>query len=81
MANLELMQKPFAAPRTCALQGAAENAAVLSNLVGGQEVVNDLFAYMSFLGIQGMGLVEATERSPIVGHIIGKTHLILQRHL
>ena len=53
------------------LQGTQENAEVLSGLVGGHEVVTELFAYMHFLGIQGMGLVQATERSPIVGHIIG----------
>ena len=34
---------------------------------------------MSFLGIQGMGLVEATERSPVVGQIIGK-HISLLIH-
>ena len=30
---------------------------------------------MSQLGIQGMGLVEATERSPIIGHIVGAASL------
>lgn len=65
------------------LQGLAENAQVLSDLVGGggggkqQDVVTELFAYMNLLGIQGMGLVEATERSSHVGHIIGEKTCIL----
>ena len=49
-------------------------AETLSDLVVGnkqQEVVTELFAYMNLLGIQGMGLVDATERSPHIGHIIG----------
>jgi len=53
------------------VQGVAENAKMLSHLVGGQDVVTDLFAFMNHIGIQGMGLVEATERSPSVGYIIG----------
>ena len=53
------------------MQGVAENAKMLSHLVGGQDVVTDLFAFMNHIGIQGMGLVEATERSPIVGYVIG----------
>ena len=64
------------------MQGVAANAEALSNLVRGHNGVNNLFSYMSFLGIQGMGLVEATERSPVVGHIIGTqiTHLVLMFH-
>lgn len=57
------------------MQGVAENAQTLSDLVGSgkqSDVVSDLFAYMNLLNIQGMGLVEATERSSQVGHIIGK---------
>ena len=57
------------------LQGMDHQAAeTLSDLVVGnkqQEVVTELFAYMNLLGIQGMGLVDATERSPHIGHIIG----------
>ena len=57
------------------LQGLDHQAAeTLSDLMVGnkqQEVVTELFAYMNLLGIQGMGLVDATERSPHIGHIIG----------
>ena len=51
-------------------------AAALAPLVGGAEVVNELYGYMSLLGIQGIGLVEATQRAPIVGHIIGERFLL-----
>lgn len=54
------------------MQGVAENAKMLSHLVGGQDVVTDLFAFMNHIGIQGMGLVEATERTPSVGWVIGE---------
>lgn len=61
--------------KVAALQGMDHQAAeTLSDLVVGnkqQEVVTELFAYMNLLGIQGMGLVDATERSPHIGHIIG----------
>lgn len=46
-------------------------AAALAPHVGGAEVVQELYVYMHQLGIQGIGLVEATQRAPIVGHIIG----------
>ena len=46
-------------------------AAALAPHVGGAEVVNELYGYMNLLGIQGIGLVEATQRAPIIGHIIG----------
>lgn len=35
------------------------------------QLVTDLVTYLKRLGIQGVGLVEATERSPIIGHVIG----------
>ena len=35
------------------------------------QLVTDLVTYLKRLGLQGVGLVEATERSPIIGHIIG----------
>ncbi|KAK9821282.1 hypothetical protein WJX74_008620 [Apatococcus lobatus] len=35
------------------------------------QLVTDLVTYLKRLGIQGVGLVEATERSPVIGHIIG----------
>ncbi|KAK9810553.1 hypothetical protein WJX73_000223 [Symbiochloris irregularis] len=45
--------------------------AALAPHVGGAEVVGELYNYMNVIGIQGIGLVEATQRAPIVGHIIG----------
>ena len=36
------------------------------------QLVADLVVYLKRLHIQGVGLVEATERSPIIGHIIGE---------
>jgi hypothetical protein len=53
---------------------------MLSHLVGGQDVVTDLFAFMNHIGIQGMGLVEATERSPGVGYVIGDPSPLIPRH-
>ena len=50
---------------------AVQTAAALAPHVGGAEVVNELYGYMNSLGIQGIGLVEATQRAPIIGHIIG----------
>lgn len=55
---------------------AADNAAVLAPHVGGAEVVTELYGYMNLLGIQGIGLVEATQRAPIIGHIIGVSHAV-----
>ena len=46
-------------------------AAALAPHVGGTEVVMELYGYMTLLGIQGIGLVDATQRAPIIGHIIG----------
>lgn len=34
-------------------------------------MVSELFAYLSTLGVEGAGLVEATASAPIVGHIVG----------
>lgn len=48
-----------------------ENAQILSGWTGGEEVVSELFAYLSTLGVEGAGLVEATASAPIVGHIVG----------
>ena len=62
------------------LQGTADSAAALAHLVGDEDVVAGLFEFLSLLGIQGMGLVEATERAPTVGHVIGLT-LVSSRHI
>ena len=53
------------------LQTSQENAQILSGWTGGEEVVSELFAYLSTLGVEGAGLVEATASAPIVGHIVG----------
>ena len=58
-------------PTLCALQGLEENAAILSSWTGGTQAVSQLFSYLNQLQIVGTGLVEATEKFPVVGHIVG----------
>ncbi|KAK9820323.1 hypothetical protein WJX72_008971 [[Myrmecia] bisecta] len=43
----------------------------LAHLMGGLEMVSELGAYLAQIGVQGSGLMEASQRSPMVGHIIG----------
>ena len=58
--------------RSAAKQNSQENAQILSGWTGGEEVVSELFTYLSTLGVDGSGLVEATASAPIVGHIVGE---------
>lgn len=52
------------------LQGAAENAELLTNLAAGLEDAKGLFLFFNKLGIQGSGLVSAAERTPIMAHMV-----------
>ena len=58
------------------LQGLPENSQSESDILESgekkQNIVSQLYEYMNQLNIQGMGLVEATERNPHVGHIVGE---------
>ena len=49
----------------------AEVLASVSRLHGGSRAVQELYGYMNQLEIQGIGLVEATQRCPLIGEIIG----------
>ena len=49
----------------------AEVLASVSRLHGGSRAVQELYEYMNQLEIQGIGLVEATQRCPLIGEIIG----------
>jgi len=51
--------------------GAVGNAELLSELVGNRDAASALFLYLNKLGISGAGLVEAAQRTPAVGHIVG----------
>lgn len=51
--------------------GVMDNASMLSELVGAPDGSPALFLHLSKLGISGAGLVEAAQRTPAVGHIIG----------
>ena len=48
----------------------AENAEVLASLAGGHDASSELFLYFTKLHIQGSGLVDAAERTPMVAHIV-----------
>ena len=54
-----------------ATEESAEVLAAASRLQGGSHVVQELYEYMNLLGIQGIGLVEATQRCPLIGELIG----------
>ena len=54
------------------MQGAEENAKILSSWTGGKQAVAQLFSYLNQLHIIGAGLVDATECCPVVGHIVGQ---------
>ncbi len=47
----------------------------LHTFLSTNQLVADLVVYLKRLNIQGVGLVEATEWSPVIGHIIGKACL------
>ena len=53
-------------------QGAADSAEALARLVPGStaEVTQELYAFLSHLNISGLGLVAATERSPLVSLLV-----------
>jgi hypothetical protein len=42
----------------------------LSSLVGGKDVITQLFQYLEQIGIRGHGLIDATNHSSIVGLLI-----------
>ena len=60
-----------AAGEETAEEAAAEALAAATRLEGGSRVVTELYEYMNLLGIQGIGLVEATQRCPLIGELIG----------
>ena len=53
-------------------QGAADSAEALARLVPGStaEVAQELYSFLSHLNISGLGLVAATERSPLVSLLV-----------
>ncbi|KAK9838481.1 hypothetical protein WJX81_002091 [Elliptochloris bilobata] len=53
-------------------QGAADSAEALARLVPGSttEVTQELYAFLNHLNISGLGLVAATERSPLVSLLV-----------
>lgn len=66
------------------LQGVDNEQAVSEILECGekrQNIVSLLYEYMNLLDIQGIGLVEATDRNPSIGHIVGEHSLYFCRVL
>lgn len=53
-------------------QGAADSAEALARLAPGSttEVMQELYAFLNHLNISGLGLVAATERSPLVSLLV-----------
>ncbi|KAL0023967.1 hypothetical protein WJX77_004039 [Trebouxia sp. C0004] len=63
--------EPYALPSPQPPRGPEENAKILSSWTGGMQAVAQLFSYLNQLHIVGGGLVDATECSPVIGHIVG----------
>jgi hypothetical protein len=55
----------------CAQVAETEGQA-LSSLVGGNEVIKELYQYLEDIGIRGAGLLEATSQSSTMGLIISE---------